>query len=81
MRIAPHDLHHEFPDLVDVLHDLRARDAGLAALFDEYERVNAQIVEVEENDKPFLDFEFEALKKRRLRLKDEIFTVLTANRR
>lgn len=81
MRIAPHDLDHEFPDHVDVLQDLRGRDAGLAALFDEYERVNAQIVDVEENDGPFVDFEFEKLKKRRLRLKDEIFTVLVSNRR
>jgi len=81
MRIAPHDLAHEFPAFVDVLEDLRGRDAGLAALFDEYERVNAQIVDVEENDRPFVDFEFEDLKKRRLRLKDEIFAVLTANRR
>jgi hypothetical protein len=81
MRIPPHDLPHELPDLVDVLQDLRARDAELAARCDEYERLNAHIVDIEENDKPFVDLEFEELKKRRLRLKDEIFAALMAHRR
>ena len=81
MRIPPHDLAHEFPDLVDVLQDLRAGDPESAAMFEEYERLNAQIVDIEENDKPFVDLEFEELKKRRLRLKDEIFAALTRHRR
>ncbi len=80
MRIPPHDLTHEFPERVDVIHELRAHDPGAAALFDEYERLNAQIVDIEENDKPFVDHEFEALKKHRLKLKDEIFAVLNRGR-
>lgn len=77
MRIPPHDLAHEFPDLVDRLQELRAADPELAARCEEYERLNAHIVDIEENDKPFVDFEFEDMKKRRLRLKDEIFAALT----
>jgi uncharacterized protein YdcH (DUF465 family) len=35
-------------------------------------------VDIEENDKPFQDFEFEELKKKRLRLKDDIYLALRA---
>ena len=51
-------------------------DGGAAHLFDEYERINRAIVDIEENDKPFQDFEFEEMKKRRLALKDSIYLML-----
>lgn len=76
MQILPHDVEHEFPEFKNLIHELRERDQRLAELIDEYERVNAQIVDIEENDKPFQDFEFEDMKKRRLKLKDEIYFLL-----
>lgn len=76
MQILPHDVDHEFPEFKNLIHELRNRDQRLAELIDEYERVNAQIVDIEENDKPFQDFEFEVMKKRRLKLKDEIYFLL-----
>jgi uncharacterized protein len=78
MQILPHDLGHEFPEYMTTIFDLRARDEAFARLFDDYERVNAEIVDIEENDKPFEDFAFEEMKKRRLRLKDEIYLILRA---
>lgn len=76
MQILPHDVDHEFPEFKNLIHELRDRDQRLAELLDEYERVNAQIVDIEENDKPFQDFEFENMKKRRLKLKDQIYFLL-----
>ena len=76
MYVQPHDLDHEFPEYMTLIHDLKQHDERLARLFGEYERVNGEIVDIEENDKPFQDFEFETLKKRRLRLKDEIYLAL-----
>jgi uncharacterized protein len=76
MHILPHDLDHEFPEFSPLIHDLKARDDRAAHLFDEYERVNRAIVDIEENDKPFQDFEFEEMKKRRLQLKDSIYLML-----
>ncbi len=76
MQILPHDVDHEFPEFKNLIQELRDRDQRLAELIDEYERVNAQIVDIEENDKPFQDFEFEDMKKRRLKLKDEIYFLL-----
>lgn len=76
MHILPHDLDHEFPEYSPLIHDLKVRDGGAAHLFDEYERLNSAIVDIEENDKPFQDFEFEEMKKRRLALKDSIYLML-----
>jgi uncharacterized protein YdcH (DUF465 family) len=76
MQILPHDVDHEFPEFKNLIHELRDRDQRLAELIDEYERINAQIVDIEENDKPFQDFEFEVMKKRRLKLKDDIYFLL-----
>jgi len=81
MHILPHDLDHEFPEYTPLIHDLREHDDRLAVLFQEYERVNGQIVDIEENDKPFEDFEFEQMKKQRLRLKDDIYRALTTRSR
>jgi uncharacterized protein YdcH (DUF465 family) len=81
MQILPHDLDHEFPEFSSQMHDLRARDPKLGNLFEQYDRVNGAIVDIEENDKLFQDAEFEEMKKKRLRIKDEIYTALRAHRR
>ena len=76
MYIQPHDVEHEFPEYVQTLHDMKSKDARLAELITEYEQLNAEIVDIEENEKVFQDFEFEEKKKRRLMLKDEIYFIL-----
>ncbi len=64
MHVQPHDLDHEFPEFHNLIHELKQKDPRLSLLFEEYERVNNEIVDIEENDKPFQDFEFEDLKKK-----------------
>ena len=76
MYIQPHDVEHEFPEYRQTLQEMRSQDTHLAKLVAEYEQLNAEIVDIEENDKPFQDFEFEEMKKRRLLLKDEIYLIL-----
>ena len=76
MYIQPHDVEHEFPEYRQNLEEMHALDTHLAELVTEYEQLNAEIVDIEENDKPFQDFEFEEMKKRRLLLKDEIYLIL-----
>ena len=81
MQILQHDLDHEFPEYLNLIHELKGRDQNLAGLFEAYERVNQEIVDIEENDKVFQDFEFEELKKKRLKLKDNIYLALLAHKR
>lgn len=76
MYIQPHDVEHEFPEYKEVLLEMKSQDSRLADLLEEYERLNADIVDIEENDKLFQDFEFEEMKKRRLSLKDQIYFIL-----
>ncbi len=76
MQVEPHDLDHEFPEFVSLIHELKENDGRLAHLFDEYEKVNAEIVDIEENERPCEYIEFETLKKQRLRLKDQIYMAL-----
>lgn len=76
MYIQPHDVEHEFPEYKEVLIEMKSQDSRLADLLEEYERLNADIVDIEENDKLFQDFEFEEMKKRRLLLKDQIYFIL-----
>lgn len=80
MYIQPHDVEHEFPEYKEVIHEMKSQDSRLAELVEEYERLNADIVDIEENDKPFQDFEFEEMKKRRLMLKDRIYFILRGDR-
>lgn len=71
-----HDLHHEFPEYRDQIHSLKVSDGHFARLFDEYHDVNRHVVRVEVNAELATDFELEELKKRRLRLKDELYEIL-----
>ena len=81
MQILPHDLDHEFPEFSGLMHELRDRDPQLGHLFSQYDRVNGAIVDIEENDKVFQDAEFEEMKKERLRIKDEIYSLLRSHGR
>lgn len=77
MYIQPHDVEHEFPEYREALQEMKTQDERLAELIARYEQLNAEIVDIEENEKPFQDFEFEEMKKRRLLLKDEIYFILS----
>ena len=76
MYIQPHDVEHEFPEYRQTLEAMKSQDSHLAQLVQEYEELNAEIVDIEENERPFQDYEFEEMKKRRLLLKDEIYFIL-----
>lgn len=76
MSHTPHELHEEFPDKVQRIHDLRASDAHFARLADTYHALNREIHRGDTNVEPMDDFHLEDLKKRRLALLDEISTHL-----
>ena len=71
-----HDLNHEFPEYRDQIHSLKVSYNHFSRLFDEYHDVNRHVVRVELNAELATDFELEELKKRRLKLKDELYDML-----
>jgi len=78
MQVEHHDLPHEFPEFKQVIHDLKISSSHFARLLDEYEQLTNQIEDMEDKDLPVDDFTMEEMKKKRLKLKDELYTLLTA---
>ena len=76
MSHVPHELPEEFPDKIELMHDLKMNDAHFQRLSEEYHELNRQIHRVETGIEPTSEqFETE-LRKKRLHLKDEIASML-----
>jgi uncharacterized protein len=76
MRI-PHELSEEFPGVAQLLAQLTESDHQFGKLVASYNEVNLCIYRIESEEKPTTDEVLEKLKKRRLKLKDEIAEALT----
>ena len=75
-----HDLHHEFPEFKDAIRELKMNDNHFARLFDEYHVATTEVEKLEGQGVPVGDQEFDALKKKRLKLKDELYAMLQAKK-
>ena len=76
MSNTPHELSEEFPEMADRIRDLRTSDGHFARLADEYHEVNRQVHRIETRVEPDSEEVEEELKRRRVRLKDEIAQML-----
>jgi uncharacterized protein YdcH (DUF465 family) len=81
MSNTPHDLTEEFPDQRERLTALKTRDGHFARLTEEYNEVNRTIHRIETRVEPTSEDVEEELKRRRVRLKDEIAQMLQAEER
>ncbi len=77
--IEKHDLHHEFPEYYDRIHELKTHDSHFARLFDEYHDINREILRIEEGIENTADEYLEELKKKRLLHKDKLYGMITNN--
>lgn len=75
--IDKHDLHHEFPEYYDRIHELKTQNSHFARLFEEYHDINREILRIEEGVENTADEYFEELKKKRLQLKDKLYSIIT----
>jgi hypothetical protein len=78
MSNTPHELAEEFPDAVEKMRELKMNNGHFARLFDEYLDVNRSIHRAETDIEPTDDFHMEEMRKQRMRLKDEIYGMLSA---
>ncbi len=76
MSHTPNDLRDEFPEAVDVLHQLKIHDVHFAKLADTYHDLNREIHRIESDLEPASDARAEALKKQRLALLDDISEIV-----
>lgn len=75
-----HDLHHEFPEHAELIHKLLGSNQEFATLYKEYDDLDAEILDLEQRGEPVTDEVFEALKVKRVQLKDQLYAILQANK-
>ena len=73
----PHEIQDEFPDETVLIGRLTKTNYLFRRLASRYDEVNRQIYRVESEEEPTTDDVIERLKKRRLKLKDQIAGMLT----
>lgn len=76
MSHVPHELADDLPEHKERIHALKSADARFARLFDDYHDVNREIHRAEAAGVNITDEHHEALKRKRLQLKDELVTML-----
>lgn len=77
MSNTPHELAEEFPEYVAKIRHLREIDGHFHRITEEYHAVNKVIHRAETNIEPVDDFRMADMRKERMRLKDEIYGMLT----
>lgn len=78
MSAIHHDLAHELPEFKEKIHQLKLEDNHFSKLFDDYHKVNSDVLRLEAENIPVTDEAFESLKKQRLHLKDKLYNILAA---
>ena len=73
MDLLNHDLAHEFPEQLEKMRDLKANDAHFGKLFAQYDEDDHAIKKYEGGAAAISDEALEELKKKRLKIKDEIY--------
>lgn len=73
-----HDLHHEFPEYSDRIHQLKVESNHFSKLFEEYHAVDKEVHRIEQGLETPSDDYVEEIKKKRLSLKDQLFDMLAS---
>lgn len=78
MSHTPHELIEEFPDQIDLMHELKLKDAHFAKMYEAYHTINKAIHLAETDLEPTDDLHMTQMRKERMALKDEISAALRA---
>jgi len=76
MSNVPHELAAEFPEFKEKIHNLKMSDGHFSRLFDEYHVVNREVHRAEAAGLNITDEHYEELKRKRMELKDELYSML-----
>ena len=78
MPLEKHDLVHELPEHRERIHELKMSDAHFARLFEEYHEVDHEVHRIEEGVETPSDEYVNEVKAKRLRLKDDLLSIIKA---
>lgn len=73
-----HDLHNEFPEYDTLITQLKTNDKHFKGILDDYNQVNKTIHRLEVSEK-YTDEELTKLRKNRVKLKDNLLSILKAS--
>lgn len=76
MSHTPHELREDFPEFEKQIHELKETDQHFKRLAGDYHSINREIHRIEIGDEHVSQFDEEDLRKKRMLLKDEIYTLL-----
>ncbi len=76
MPLTHHPLVKEFPDHKDQIHELKINNNHFAKLMKEYEELDKHVFRIESNAEPTGDEYIRELKKKRLKLKDDLYDMI-----
>ena len=77
MTHRPHELVTDFHEHADRIAHLRQSDAHFARLAEAYHDINGEVHRAETKIEPTSDDHMSEMRRNRMRLKDEIFAILT----
>ena len=80
MTVHHHDMATEFPEFKYDIHALKASDAHCAKLFEEYEKIDREVVRIEQDIETTSDEFAEECKNKRLALKYEVYAMLKVHK-
>lgn len=78
MPVEHHDLVRELPEYRDKIHEMKMENGHFSRLFDEYHDVDREVRRIEQEIETPSDEYTEELKKKRLFIKDQLFSMLQA---
>ena len=72
------DLAHEFPEYQDKIHYLKQSNNHFAKLFESYGNICKDIYKAEQRINLLSEQEEETLRRQRMRIKDQLFAILSS---
>jgi uncharacterized protein YdcH (DUF465 family) len=76
MQLDKHTLVNDFPEHQHTIRHLKMNDRHFSKLSDEYHKIDRKVHHIEEGNEPVSDEYLDALKVRRVHLKDELFNLI-----
>lgn len=76
MPITNHDLVNEFPEFREKIHQLKLSDSHFYKLLKSYDKIEHEVQHIEKAGQNTSDGYLETLRKKRLKLKDELYAML-----
>jgi uncharacterized protein YdcH (DUF465 family) len=76
MPLESHSLVKEFPEMRERIHEMKMTNNHFMKLFESYDEVEHEVHRIESGAETASDAYLEEIKKKRLKLKDDLFAML-----